>query len=319
MEPAPTRRASLALLATAGIGILSPARAQDAPLRIATAGKGSAFLPYGEGLARHLARAGHRLEVRESAGSNENLGLVEASPEMLGTVFLGSAHDAWNGTGWAAGKRHANLRALFPMYETSFQIAARPGSGINALSALDGKAVGVGPARGPAEVYFRAAAEAAGIRPVIANGSPAELVERLSAGAIEALWQGAVVPVPALVAAQEKAGATVIGLDPPVIAAMLRRFPALAPATVPPGTYAGQAAALSSVAAWNFVLAHADLPEATAYALTRDALGAGGALGDIHPFAGRTRAADARSNRVVPFHPGALRRYAELGVSLPPP
>jgi len=85
-----------------------------------TAGDGSAFLPYGQGIAAYLASKGINLDVRKSAGSNENLSGVDASATTIGTAFIASAYDAVNGTGWAAGHKHANLRALFPMYETSF-------------------------------------------------------------------------------------------------------------------------------------------------------------------------------------------------------
>ena len=177
-----------------------PAPAQTiAPVTLMTAGDGSAFLPYGQGIAAYLASKGITIEVRKSAGSNENLSAADASATVIGTAFMGSAYDAVNGTGWAAGRKHENLRALFPMYETSFQIAALRRSTIKSLADLDGKKVGVGPAKGPAEVFFQAAAEVAHIKPVIVNGDPAALVKTCDlAGEIDALWQGAVTPIPSL-------------------------------------------------------------------------------------------------------------------------
>src|SRR3984957_1379965 len=135
-----------------------------------TAGNGSAFLPYGQGVAAYLKSRGIDIEIRQSAGSNENLSAVDTSATTIGTAFMGSAYDAINGTGWATGHKYENLRALFPMYETSFQIAVLRSSAIRSLGDLDGKKVGVGPAKGPAEGFFRAAAEMAHIRPVIVNG-----------------------------------------------------------------------------------------------------------------------------------------------------
>lgn len=88
-----------------------------------TASDGSAFLPYGQGIAAYLASKGIDIAVKKSAGSNENLAAIDASATTIGTVFIGSAYDALNGTGWAAGHKQENLRALFPMYETSFQVA----------------------------------------------------------------------------------------------------------------------------------------------------------------------------------------------------
>jgi uncharacterized protein len=176
-----------------------------------TAGDGSVFLPYGEGVARYLASNGIAIAVKKSAGSNENLAAVDASATTIATAFMGSAYDAMNGSGWAAGRKHENLRALFPMYETSFQIAALRKSAINSLAGLDDKKIGVGPAKGSAEFFFRAAADAAKIKPVIVNGDPAALVTQLIAGNIDALWQGAAVPIASLRAVTDQADAVVSG------------------------------------------------------------------------------------------------------------
>src|SRR5579871_675288 len=191
----------------------TPTPAQNAaPVIFMTAGDGSAFLPYGQGVAAYLAKKGIAIEIRKSTGSNENLSVVDASLTTIGTAFMASAYDAIKGTGWADGHKHENLRALFPMYETSFQVAALRKSGLRALRVLDGKKVGVGPAKAPAEVFFRAAAEIAHIKPIIVNGDPAALSRAVLDGEIDALWQGAVVPIPSLTAVADQADTVVFGL-----------------------------------------------------------------------------------------------------------
>jgi uncharacterized protein len=299
---------------------LGPALAQNAVQAVLmTAGNGSAFLPYGQGVAAYLASRGITIEVKQSAGSNENLSAVDASPTTIGTVFMGSAYDAINGTGWAAGRRHESLRALFPMYETSFQVAALRKSAINSLADLNGKKVGVGPAKGPAELFFRAAAAIAHITPIIVNGDPAALVKLVTSGEIDALWQGAVVPIPSLNEVTNQADAVIFGLSDAEVAAMLLKFPQLSATTVPPGSYKGQPGAIKSVSAWNFVVANKDLPVDTAYAITRAVLSAADPKSEIYPTAAGTRAGNAPTNRIMPFHPGALRFYAETGIKLPSP
>jgi len=282
-----------------------------------TAGDGSAFLPYGQGIAAYLASRGVAIDVRKSSGSNENLSGVDASATTIGTAFIGSAYDAVNGTGWAAGHKHANVRALFPMYETSFQIAALRKSAIRSFADLDGKKVGVGPAKGPPEFFFRVAAEVANIKPVIVNGDPAALSKMVIAGEIDALWQGAVVPIPSLSEVADHADAIVFGLSDAEVAAMLLKLPQLAATTIPAGTYRGQSADIRSVSAWNFVVANKDLPADTAYAITKAVLSASDPASQIHPTAAGTLARNAVQNRVVPFHPGAKRFYNEAGIKLP--
>jgi TRAP transporter TAXI family solute receptor len=296
----------------------TPALAQTiAPVRFMTAGDGSAFLPYGQGVAAYLASRGIAIDIEKSGGSNENLSAVDASATTIGTAFMVSAYDALHGTGWAAGRKHDNVRALFPMYETSFQIAALRKSGIRSLADLDGRKVGAGPAKGPAEVFFQAAAEIAHIKPIIVSGDPAALAKLVTTGEIDALWQGAVVPIPSLTAVVNQADAVVFALSEAEVAAMLQKFPQLSATIVPPGTYKGQTAEIRSVSAWNFVVANKDLPIDTAYAITRAVLSATDPKSEIYPTAAGTLARNATKNLIMPFHPGAMRFYAEAGIALP--
>jgi TRAP transporter TAXI family solute receptor len=315
----PTTRDLVRGLLLLALGAM-PASAQNtSQVTFMTAGDGSAFLPYGQGVAAYLATKGISLDIRKSAGSNENLSAVDASPMTIGTAFMASAYDAVQGSGWAAGRKHENLRALFPMYETSFQVAALRKSGIRSLADLDGKKVGVGPAKGPAEGFFRAAADAAHIKPVIVNGDPAALSRLVLNGEIDALWQGAVVPIPSLTEVADHADAIVFGLSDAEVTAVLEKLPALSATTIPPGIYTGQTAEIKSFSAWNFVVANKDLPIDTAYAITKAVLSASDPTSEIYPTAAGTRAINAANNRILPFHPGAMRFYREAGVTLPSP
>jgi TRAP transporter TAXI family solute receptor len=309
----------LLLLSLVALGH-TPAFAQGiAQVTLMTAGEGSAFLPYGQGVAAYLASRGLNIDVKKSAGSNENLSAVDASATTIGTAFMGSAYDAMNAKGWAVGRKHENLRALFPMYETSFQVAALRKRAIRSLADLDGKKVGVGPAKGPAEVFFQAAAEIAHVRPVIVNGDPAALTRLVTTGEIDALWQGAVVPIPSLSDVADQVDAVVFGLSDAEVTAMLEKFPQLSATTIPAGTYRDQTAAIKSVSAWNFVVANKELPNDVAYAITKAILSADDPRSAIYPTAAGTLARNATMNRIMAFHPGAMRFYAEAGIALPAP
>lgn len=300
----------------------TPPKPMLSDIGIYSAGQGSAFLPYAQGVSAYLNANGIKARAIESGGSIENLQKLDAKPDeksdagpqRLGTVFLGSAFEAVNGSAaWTNGKKHTALRALFPMYETSFQIVALRSSGLSTLRQLAGKRVGVGPAGGPAESFFRGLAEAVGLRVQTVAGTPAALAADLQAGKIDALWQGAALPIPAIKQVTDAVDAVVFGLADDELAAMLRRFPFLSPAVVTPNMYRGQTDALKSVAAWNFVMARNDLPDADAYAITKTVLSAADPKA-MHLSAAPTRAANAFNNTVVPFHPGALRFYQEQGV-----
>ena len=137
-----------------------------------------------------------------------------------------------------------------------------------------GKRVGVGPAGGPGESFFRGLAEANGLQIQTVAGSPLALSADLQAGKIDALWQGASLPIPVIKQIADATDAAVFGLSDQEVMAMLKRFPFLSPATVAPNMYRGQSSPIKSVAAWNFVMVHKDLPDADAYYITKTILSA---------------------------------------------
>ncbi|NJM42927.1 MAG: TAXI family TRAP transporter solute-binding subunit [Brachymonas sp.] len=318
------RNFTLSLGASTGLLLSGCASTSSVPalptlkeLGIYGAGAGSAFLPYAEGIAKFLSDKGLKTQALTSAGSIENIRKIDAEPNRVATVFLGTAYEGFTGTGaWTQGQKFTNLRALFPMYETSFQVAALRSNGITGVAQLAGKRVGVSPAGGPAESFFKGLIEAIGLQAQIVNGTPAALASDLLAGKIDALWQGAALPIPALKQVAGAADAVIFGLSEAELAAMLRRFPFLSRASIAANTYRGQGSVLQSVAAWNFIMAHKDLPELDAYWITQTVL-SNAQPEQMHPTAAPTRAANAVHNSVIPFHPGAQRYYAQAGVRLP--
>ncbi|MCM0021855.1 MAG: TAXI family TRAP transporter solute-binding subunit, partial [Tagaea sp.] len=216
----------------------------------------------------------------------------------------------------ALGKPHANVRALFAMYRTGYHGVALRGRNVGRVLDLDSKRVGVGPAGGPAELFFGAMAREFHMTATSVTGSPAELGQALIDGRIDAFFQGAIVPIPALATVAERADSRMFGLSAWEIARLVERYRYLSPMIVPAGTYRGQDAHLATVASWNFAVVHKDLPDARAEAILRAVLRDVDPAKDIHPFAADTRAANAAQNRVIPFHPAALRFHREAGVAV---
>jgi TRAP transporter TAXI family solute receptor len=307
------RRSFLAAMAGAS-SLSTPVFAQAPTLAFLTAGQGSAFLPYGEGLRKVLAGA-IALDVKETKGSVENLTMVDRDPAALGMAFLGTAYQALKGITPFAGKPLANVRALLPTYDTSFHVAVLAGSPIRSIADLAGKKVGIGPAGGPQQVFLTGLTEVAGIRLEMVTGTTNELGKALLEGGIDAFWQGASVPIPVFTQLAKDRELRVFGLSESEVAGMLKAFPYLAKGVAPAGSYAGQAAPIASISAWNVVIAHKDLPEAQAYALVKAVLDRTDLASVIGPAANPTKAVNATANTVLPYHQGALRYYREKGIS----
>lgn len=279
---------------------------------LATAAPGGGFALYAPPLIKAVAdKSGVKLTPRATAGSTENIRLLRDNAAPIALVNMGPAFEAWNGIGQWKGSAFTGMRALTPMYETPFHVIALKSSGITSLGQLQGKRVGVGPARATAEDYFRGLLVALKIEAMLINASPAEHVEQLAKGEIDAFWFGAGLPIPAFAGIQKRADAVVFGFTGSEAAAYQSQFPYMAAYTVPAGTYANQPAAFLSVAVWNFVVARADFPEDDAYRLTRSILSSTDDLANAYAAATATRAENAEANTFMTCHPGAIRAYRE--------
>jgi TRAP transporter TAXI family solute receptor len=310
----PVLAAAFSLLLAACAGT-SPAK-----LDLATGAAGGTFAEYGPKVGALITDI-TGIEIAESVtgGSVDNVKLLEAGDVALGLVNMGPAFEAWNGSeAWTAGKKMRNMRALFPMYETPFHVAALQASGITTLRALDGKRVGVGPAKGPAELIFRALVAEVGINPVIVTGSPSDMAKQVLSKEIDAFWYGSGLPLTAFVDIDRTAPAVIFGLNEAEVAALRKRFPYMAPNNIPAGTYPSQKTPLATAALWNFVIANKDLSDDDAYAITKAVLGNPWLTTRLHPAAKATIGANATANTFMTFHPGALRYYREAGISIPP-
>ncbi|MBV8536730.1 MAG: TAXI family TRAP transporter solute-binding subunit [Alphaproteobacteria bacterium] len=312
------REVTLALAALAlGRGVRKAAGQSGNALTLAAAGAGSAFLAFGKAIAPALQRhARIDLTIRETKGSNENVELVSTGQVALAALNMGPGFDAWNGRGPFAGRPLRGMRALVPMYETPFHTIALRASGIAKLADLAGRRVGVGPAGGPGEVFFKGIADALGIRATLATGSPAEMGQKVLAREIDAFWWGSGLPSEPFAEVTQTAEAVVFGFTADEAQAFRRLFPYFAPFEIPAGTYRGQAAPLRSMAVWNFVVGHDAVPVDTAYALTAALLGHADEVAAAYPPARSMRANNAGANTFMPFHPGAVRYYREAGVAL---
>lgn len=294
---------------------------QRQTLSLATGSPGGGFLLYGQALSQVLTATHLQVRVLETQGTAQNINQLNAREVDVALVVMGPAWDAWTGQGSWAGKPVRSLRALLPMYETPFHVAAAAGSGIASLSGLAGKRVGTGPLRGTAQVFFEGLMEATGLQCQLVHGSPNQHAQQLARGEIDAIWFGAGLPIPAFTEAARLQALRIFGLTNSERSAFLRRFPYFSPYQIPAGTYAGQSNAVESVAVWDFLAVREDTPEDLAYWLTRLTLENADRLASIYPAASATLPAvtNPAANTFLPIHTGALRYYRERGLRVVSP
>lgn len=94
-------------------------------------------------------------------------------------------------------------------------------------------------------------------------------------------------------------------------------FPVWKRFTIPPGTYPGQKKAIQTISQPNLLVAHQDLPEDMVYKIVKTVYENLDYLKKIHQATQVMSLDSAVSGLAIPLHPGAVRYYEEVGLSIP--
>ncbi|AXQ95890.1 TAXI family TRAP transporter solute-binding subunit [Cereibacter azotoformans] len=318
------RTGMIAAAAAAALSLAQPATAQDregwpGSLTIGTASQGGTYFIYGTGLGGLISEAlGVNASAEVTGGPVQNATLVETGDHQIGLVTMGPAYDAWNGESeLAPGVEHKNLRALFPMYQTPFQIVALKSSGIASVGDLGGKRVSVGPAGGTAATYWPRFFESVGVQPQVSYSGASDAVGQVQDGLIDAFAFAAGVPIAAFAQIAAEADVNIFGFSDEERTKILEQMPELAAFDVPGGLYQGFPDPQGTVALWNFAVAHADMPETLAYEITKLVMENNPRMVQIHATAAETVPENVDKNSFLPYHPGAVRYFDEAGIEIP--
>lgn len=313
-----------AAVAALSLALAVPAAAQDrdgwpSDLTVGTASQGGTYFVYGNGLASYIGETlGLNASGEVTGGPVQNVTLVQTGDHDIGLVTMGPAFDAWNGTSeLAPGLEHRDIRALFPMYQTPFQVVTLASSGITSVSDLSGKRVSVGPAGGTPGTYWPRFIETLGVDANISFAGAADAASQLKDGLIDAFAFAAGVPISAFSQLAAEADVVMFGFTPEEHATILEKHPEVSALTIPAGTYAGHDYDQTSVAMWNFAIARADMPESLAYEITKLVMENHDRMLQIHSAARETLRENVGNNGFLPFHPGAVRYFEEVGVTIP--
>jgi uncharacterized protein len=242
-----------------------------------------------------------------------NVKLIESGSAQLGLTTTGVALQGWNGTGdWASGQRYRKMRALFPMYDQPFQFVALPRSGITTVAQFNNRNVGTGPRAGTSGVYVPAMLAAIGISAKIENGPWDNSAARLLEGSYDALGMSAGVPIPALKHVEAKEPVVFVSLTPGQIEALRKAIPELTISQIGSGAYTSLDKTYTI-----FAIGRDDLPDELVYQLVKAVFENQPRLAKATLAASDTLPQNVVKNTILPFHPGAVRYYREIGISIP--
>ncbi|HHX51393.1 MAG TPA: TAXI family TRAP transporter solute-binding subunit [Clostridia bacterium] len=288
-------------------------------LTIGSASIGGVYYVYAGGWAQIIEKElGIPIGVEVTGGPNHNMQLVQSGDLELGMVTMGPAWEAWNGEGdWTGGGEHKDVRAIFPMYNTYSQWWAVKNSGINSIFDLEGKTLGVGPAGGTSGTYHPRILDLLGIKATTRLAGLSDLVTQHIDGQLDANSFASGVPVAGVLETAAQRDIVLFGVDGEARDKVIAEWPYWSAATIPAEAYDFLDEDVETIGIWNMAIARKDLPEDLVYAIVKAVHDNQADLIITHKTAEETVPENVVHNTWLWMHPGAIRYYEEIGITLP--
>lgn len=317
------RFTQLTLASTIAVISLSSASlmAQERPssLTISTASPGGVYAIYGEGVAQVISNSvGVPTSTRQTQGPAQNLVLLKNGQTELAMVTSGPAYEAMHGElSLMGGQEYGDLRVLFAMYPTPFQMVAPISAGVSSLEDLEGKRIGAGPRAGTGGEYWTRWLNDMGINASLQYGGIGDQASQLADGRLDGIVTAGGIPHPSLSELENTQDVVIFGMSDEEQGEILKQNPYAVAFAIPGGTYETPDGELQTVAMWNFMAVDVNMPEELAYEITKQVLENNERMRATHSAARDTLAENILNNTFIPLHPGALRYYDEIGVDIP--
>jgi uncharacterized protein len=291
-------------------------------LSIATGGTGGVYYPYGGGLAKVLNEnvPGVRATAEVTSASVDNLKLIRDGRADVAFVLADTLADAVAGRGAFDG-RAVPAASLAVLYSNYTHIVTTAGSGVASVADLRGKTVSTGSPGSGTEVIAVRVLRAAGLDPdrdLTRQGLGAsESAGALKDGKVAAFFFSGGLPTGAVQDLAHTPGLSMRLLpNAATLAALRRDYGELYfPLEIPAGAYRGVDQAIAVVGVANVLVVNRSMPDDLAHDITRVLFEKKAELAAIHPEAAHLSPERGAAGSPAPYHPGALRYYAEQHVT----
>ncbi|EYD73707.1 TAXI family TRAP transporter solute-binding subunit [Limimaricola hongkongensis] len=306
-----------AVAATALVTAPLAANAQEF-INILTGGTSGVYYPLGVGLSNIYGEniEGARTQVQSTKASVENMNLLQDGRGELAFALGDTVAMAWEGNADAGFTAPLDqIRGIAAIYPNFIQIVASAESGITSFEELKGKGLSVGAPASGTELNARAIFGAMGMSYDDLGKTEylpfAESVELIKNRQLDGTLQSAGLGVASIRDLAAALDINVVAI--PEETAESLGAPYIA-ATIPAGTYDGQAEDVPTVAVSNFLVTHAGVSDDLAYEMTRLLYENLDSLEANHMAAADIKMENALNGMPIPLHPGAERFYREQGM-----
>jgi uncharacterized protein len=313
-----------AFVAAGGASLVSGAAlAQMKTLSIATGGTGGVFYPLGGGLANLLSKLpGIQATAEVTGGSVDNLKLIGSGQSEIAFAQVDAVYDAVNGLDkFKSGK--ITLRTLMVLYPNQMHVVTVDGTGIAKVADLKGKRVSTGSPGSATEVMAFRVMEASGIdkdRDMKRERlGAAESVNALKDRKIDAFFFVGGLPTSAVTDLGATPGVKIklIDHDDAVVKMNAKYGNLYATSVIKAGTYPGQDKDNLNSVVWNILATGGRMTDDMAYTIVKTIFDRQPDLIAVHHEAENfSLKSQVKSNSTAPWHPGALKYFAERGVAM---
>jgi TRAP transporter TAXI family solute receptor len=303
------------------IAALAVAAGPSIRLSIATGGTGGVYYPLGGGLANVLSKAipGVDATAEVTSGSVDNIKLVGAGKADVALTLADTASDGYHGVGKF--KEKVPVRALAVLYANKSQWVTVEGTGISKMQELKGKRISLGAPGSGTEVIAIRILEAIGIHPdkevKREKLSVAESVNALKDRKIDAFFWSGGVPTAAVTDLAATPGMKIKLLDhADAVPNLVKKYgPLYVQGTIRAKSYPGQDKDVQVSEVWNLLVVHEKMDEKLAHDITKAVFERKSDLAAVHSEAENIDLSKQYEvGSPVPFHPGAVKYFAEKGL-----
>ena len=307
------------------VAMAAPLAAQNKMnLSIGTGGTGGVYYPMGGGIAAALSKhvPGMEATAEVTGGSVDNLKLVGSGKPYIGLSMVDASLDAYNGQGKFAGNK-VPVRTLMILYPNRMHVVSVEGRGVNSIADLKGKRVSTGSPGSATEVMAFRVIEAAGLDKdkdmQRERLGASESVNAIKDGKIDAFFWVGGLPTAAVTDLANTPNTKIRMLDhTDLVPAMNKKYGNLyVEDSIPKETYSGMAADNKQATVMNILVANASMDDQTAYNIVKTIFDKRDDLIAVHKEARNFKLENQKAAASpIPFHPGAVKYFAERGVKI---
>jgi hypothetical protein len=293
-------------------------------LSIGTGGTGGVYYPLGGGLADILSKhvPGMQATAEVTGGSVDNLKLVASGKPYIAFSMADAAQDALRGEDKFKGNK-VPLKTLAVLYPNRMHVVSIEGLGVTRFSDLKGKHVSTGSPGSATEVMAFRLIEAAGLNKdkdlTRERLGVAESVNAIKDRKIDAFFWVGGLPTAAVTDLANTPGIKIKLVDhADLVPAMNQKYGNLyVQDVIPKTTYRGMEIDNAQATVMNILVAHEKMDDKTAYDIVKALFDYRNDLIAVHKEAENFKLENQKAAATpIPFHPGALKYYAEKGVKV---